>query len=77
MKSSFKTLHKVLPKHFRVYDSLSHRMPHYTYPEDTMKSIEYKHTEAKTWRDKIAWTAVKFIRKSYDYFTRYDLNNMT
>ena len=39
MKSKLKTLHTILPKHSRVYDSLSHRMPHYTYPEDVMKSI--------------------------------------
>lgn len=27
-----KQLHDVLPKHSRVYQSFSHRMPHYAYP---------------------------------------------
>ncbi len=34
MKQKLKSLHTVLPRHLRVYDSFSHRMPHYIYPED-------------------------------------------
>lgn len=36
-KLYLKSLHTILPRHTRVYDSFSHRMPHYTYPINTMK----------------------------------------
>jgi hypothetical protein len=33
---NLKHLHDVLPKHTRVVDPSSHRMPHYNYPYDIM-----------------------------------------
>jgi hypothetical protein len=29
---NFKQLHEILPKHNRIYQAFSHRMPHYAYP---------------------------------------------
>jgi len=74
---SFKQLYEVLPKHKRVYDAFSHRMPHNAYPQEATEKINYSHIEPQSFRDRIANAAVKFIRKSYDFFTRYDLNTMT
>lgn len=77
MLKNFKQLHEVLPKHSRVYEAFSHRMPHYAYPTTEAEKIEYTHNAPKTIKDKVAYYAIKFIRKSYDYLTRYDPNDMT
>lgn len=74
---SFKQLHDVLPKHNRVYESFSHRMPHYVYPKSEAEKIEYTHITPTNLKDKIAYFSIKLIRKSYDYLTRYDPSNMT
>lgn len=74
---SFKQLHEVLPKHTRVYDAFSHRMPHYAYPKTETQKIEYTHLQPTGFKDQIAYRAIKFIRKSYDYLTRYDPQKMT
>lgn len=73
----FKQLHEVLPKHSRVYQSFNHRMPHYAYPKSEAEKIQYTHNSPTTIKDKIAYQAIKFIRKSYDYLTRYDPQKMT
>jgi hypothetical protein len=52
-------------------------MPHYAYPLAEAEKIEYKHLEPNTLRDRVAKYAIKFIRKSYDYLTRYDPEKMT
>ena len=74
---TYKQLHEVLPKHQRIYNAFSHRMPHYSYPLAEAEKIEYKHLEPITLRDRVAKYAIKFIRKSYDYLTRYDPEKMT
>jgi threonyl-tRNA synthetase len=74
---TFKQLHEVLPKHKKVYESFSHRMPHYAYPQSEAEKIQYKHIAPLSFKDKVACIAIKFIRKSYDYLTGYNPNDMT
>ena len=73
----FKQLHEVLPKHTRILDPASHRMPHYNYPYETMENIKVENVKPLKIRDRLAFTCVKFMRKFYDLFTKYDLNKMT
>ena len=43
MVSQFKYLHQILPKHVRIYDSTSHRMPHNLYYFNVMENIKVTH----------------------------------
>jgi len=52
-------------------------MPHYSYPESTLRSIQYKHLDPTSLKDKLAYKCIKIIRSSYDWLTGYDPENMT
>jgi hypothetical protein len=52
-------------------------MPHNIYPSVEVKKIKIEHLHPESIRDKIALTAIKLVRGSYDFFTRYDPNKMT
>jgi hypothetical protein len=51
-------------------------MPHNAYPLAEAQKINYIHLEPETFKDRIACTAIKFIRKLYGYLTKYDPEKM-
>lgn len=75
---NFKSILDVLPPgRKKVVHTAYHRMPHYTYTPEDMADIKVEHLEPKKLKDKIAYNAIKMIRKSYDLMTSYNPNTMT
>ncbi len=67
----------LLPKHKRVLDSKTHRLPHYIYPKEAAEKVNITHVQPKKMADKMALMTIKMFRAMYDATTRYDLSRMT
>ena len=74
---SGKKLYELLPKHKRIIDATSHRLPHMIYDISDIETIDGTHKPPKKIRDKLAYHSVSKIRKVFDVVTRYNENNMT
>jgi hypothetical protein len=70
-------LHDLFPKHWRVLDNKSHRLPHFVYPIEEMEKVKVTHVKPKKMSDWMALYTVKVFRTVYDMTTRYNLKNMT
>lgn len=77
LNKGLKNLYDVLPKHRKILDTGYNRMPHYVFDESDAQSISVEHQTPQNIRDRIAYHAIQGIRKSYDYLSRYDPENMT
>ena len=65
-----------LPKFKMVLNPNSYRMAHPIYELSEIENIRTYHHEANNWRDKLALTMVKTVRKGFDVLSRYDPNTM-
>lgn len=72
-----KKLFELLPKHKRVVDATSHRLPHMIYDLGDIEGLKATHKPPKKIRDKVAYHSVSKIRGVFDILTRYNEDNMT
>lgn len=61
MLKQYKHLDEVLPKHERVIDASFNRMPHLTYPHDTMETLKIQHFKPEKLADWAAFWAVQYV----------------
>jgi len=66
-----------LPKHQVVMHAKSHRMAHMVYSMKAIEDVEYTHRKTEGIKDKLAHGAVRLVRSSFDFFSRYDPEKMT
>lgn len=77
MKKGAKTLYDYLPTRQRIYQTAYHRLAHYVYPDDAVFEIKVDHYQPRGFRDRLAYSLIRGIRKSYDFLSRYNVERMT
>ena len=70
-------LKDILPRHSRVIDRHSVYMPHDIYTREDLDSFKVTHRTPTTFGDKFALTLINMIRRSYDFVTGYNIDNMS
>lgn len=65
-----------LPKHKIKMDTEGYRQPHPVWDLKEAENVKYTHKKPVTLGDKYALFTIRFMRKSFDLFTRYDPNKM-
>lgn len=66
-----------IPKHKIIIDKTTYRSPHPIWNMQDAEKVEITHTEPKGIRDKLAYSSMKLLRKSFDFLTGYKPGKMT
>ena len=73
--SEFKWIPKV-PNHKIILDKDHYHQPHAAWDIESAEKVQITHIEAKTFRDRLAYYIMKFMRTSFDFFTGYKHGKM-
>jgi hypothetical protein len=77
MLKQYKHLDEILPKHERVIDASSHRMPHMTYPHDIMENLKIQHFKPQQISDWAAFWAVQSLMIIFNLMSGFYFGPMT
>jgi hypothetical protein len=69
-------LKHLLPAHIRVIDKFSVRAPHFIYYPRTLEEVKETHKPTQNWQDRLAKSAIRWIRYFFDTITSYNVDRM-